>query len=243
MRTRRCKRGADRGKVTGKPGRRRSARILEPEDLPAVYDTTPRVIGDCRTENKRLHAGAVFRRNINKQPFLCVRREGLFLVRGFVAKERIFPVRYRRKAGRGQEDDYIMEEKKNSKNKKGLLAVLVLIVAVAAAAAVYMATRPAASDGDKSIVVEVVHKDGESKEFRYDTDAAYLREVLEPAGLIAGSDSEYGMFVETVDGYTADSSNEEWWCFTKDGEMLSTGVDTTPVTDGGHFEITLTVGY
>ena len=135
-----------------------------------------------------------------------------------------------------------MEEKKN-KNKKGLVAVLVLIVAVVAGAAVYMATRPATDKGDKSIVVEVVHKDGESKEFSYDTDAEYLRDVLEPAGLIAGSDSEYGMFVETVDGYTADSSNEEWWCFTKDGEMLNTGVETTPVADGDHFEITLTVGY
>ena len=135
-----------------------------------------------------------------------------------------------------------MEEKK-IKNKKGLVAVLVLIVAVVAAAAVYMATRPATDKGDKSIVVEVVHKDGESKEFSYDTDAEYLRDVLEPAGLIAGSDSEYGMFVETVDGYTADSSNEEWWCFTKDGEMLNTGVETTPVADGDHFEITLTVGY
>ena len=135
-----------------------------------------------------------------------------------------------------------MEEKKN-KNKKGLVAVLVLIVAVVAAAAVYMATRPATDKGDKSIVVEVVHKDGETKEFSYDTDAEYLRDVLEPAGLIAGSDSEYGMFVETVDGYTADGSNEEWWCFTKGGEMLSTGVGTTPVADGDQFEITLTVGY
>ncbi len=133
-----------------------------------------------------------------------------------------------------------MEDKRK---KKGLLAVLVLIVAVVAAAGIYMATRPAASEGDKSIVVEVVHKDGESKEFTYDTDAEYLRDVLEPAGLIAGSESEYGMFVETVDGYTADSSNEEWWCFTKDGEQLNTGVDTTLVSDGDHFEITLTVGY
>ena len=173
----------------------------------------------------------VFRRNINKTALLvCVRREGLFFDRPAQSK--------------GEKEDYlIMEEKKNNKSKKGLLAVLVLVVAVAAAAVIYMAARPAVSQGEKSIVVEVVHKDGESKEFSYDTDAEYLRDVLEPAGLIAGSESEYGMFIETVDGYTADAANEEWWCITKDGEMVNTGVDTTPVADGDHFEITLTVGY
>ena len=77
----------------------------------------------------------------------------------------------------------------------------------------------------------------------YDTDEEYLRNVLEPAGLIAGEDSEYGMFVKTVDGYTADDAKQEWWCFTQDGGQVNTGVDTTPVADGDHFEITLTTGY
>lgn len=131
----------------------------------------------------------------------------------------------------------------NKKNKKGLIAVLVLIVAVVAVAAIYMLTRPATSKGDKHIVVEVVNAEGQSKEFEYDTDEEYLRDVLEPAGLIAGDESEYGLFVKTVDGYTADDANQEWWCFTQNGEMLNTGVDTTPVADGDHFEITLTVGY
>ena len=67
--------------------------------------------------------------------------------------------------------------------------------------------------------------------------------MLEPAGLIAGEETEYGLFVKTVDGYTVNDANQEWWCFTRGGEMLNTGVDTTPVADGDHFEITLTVGY
>ena len=66
---------------------------------------------------------------------------------------------------------------------------------------------------------------------------------LEQEGLVAGEESEYGLFVKTVDGYTADDSNQEWWCFTKNGESLTTGVDTTPIADGEHFEATLTVGY
>lgn len=134
-----------------------------------------------------------------------------------------------------------MENKKSS--KKGLIAAIVLVLAVVVVGAVYLATRPATSEGDKHIVVEVVNAEGESKEFEYDTDEEYLRGVLEPAGLIAGEESQYGLYVKTVDGYTVDDSKQEWWCFTQSGEQLNTGVDTTPIADGDHFEITLTVGY
>ena len=33
------------------------------------------------------------------------------------------------------------------------------------------------------------------------------------------------------------------WCFTKAGEMLMTGVDTTPIADGDHYEIELKTGW
>lgn len=131
----------------------------------------------------------------------------------------------------------------NKKSKKGLIAAIVLVVAIIAAAVIYTATRPAASAGDKHITVEVIDAEGNSTVFEYDTDEEYLRGVLEPAGLIEGSESEYGMFVTTVNGIAANDANQEWWCFTQDGEMLMTGVDSTPVNDGDHFEITLTVGY
>jgi len=127
--------------------------------------------------------------------------------------------------------------------KKGLIALAVLLVAVLAVFVVWRMNRPAVSDGDKHIVVEVVDVDGKSKEYEYDTDEEYLRDVLESAGLISGEESEYGLFVKTVDGYTASDTNQEWWYFSKGGEMLMTGVDTTPVADGDHFEITLKVGY
>ena len=47
-------------------------------------------------------------------------------------------------------------------------------------------------------------------------------------GLIEGEDSEYGLFVKTVDGITANEDNQEWWSLTIDGEMAMTGVDSTP---------------
>ena len=74
------------------------------------------------------------------------------------------------------------------------------------------------------------------KDFTISTDSENLRGALEQEGLISGDESEYGLYVTTVDGETADSSLNQWWCFTKDGEMLMTGVDDTMIADGEHYE-------
>ena len=68
------------------------------------------------------------------------------------------------------------------------------------------------------------------------TDSENRRGALEQEGLISGDESEYGLYVTTVDGETADSNLNQWWCFTKDGEMLMTGVDDTMIADGEHYE-------
>lgn len=133
-------------------------------------------------------------------------------------------------------------ENKRPMNKKLLAGVLALVLVVAALIGVYFATRPATSAADKTITATVV-ANGEEEAFTIHTDEEYLRGALESIDLIAGEESEYGLFVTTVNGITADDANQEWWCFTKGGESLNTGVDSTPIADGDAFEITLTVGY
>ena len=135
-----------------------------------------------------------------------------------------------------------MNEQKKS-NKKIWLAAAALVLAVAVLLGVYFVTRPAPQQGGKTIAVQVVLLDGESSDYTIQTDEEYLRGALESIDLIEGSESEYGLFVTTVNGVTVDDSKQQWWCFTQDGEMLMTGVDTTPIADGDHFEITLTEGY
>lgn len=95
----------------------------------------------------------------------------------------------------------------------------------------------------KSITVTVTHGDGSTKDFTVSTDKETLGEALEAEGLIAGEESIYGLFVQTVDGETVNADNEEWWCLTKGGESVNTGVDSVPVEDGATYEWTLTVGY
>ena len=128
--------------------------------------------------------------------------------------------------------------------KKSVVAGLVLAVMVLAALLAWKSFAPKAVEGNKTITVEVVHGDGSGKSFTISTDSENLRGALEQEeGLVIGDESEYGLFVTTVDGETADSANEEWWSFTKSGESLMTGVDDTMIADGEQYEITLTVGY
>ncbi|MBR7184260.1 MAG: DUF4430 domain-containing protein [Clostridia bacterium] len=96
--------------------------------------------------------------------------------------------------------------------------------------------------GSKTITVDIVTADGTTTK-TITTDAEFLRGALEQEKLIAGDESQYGLFVKTVNGVTINEANQEWWCFTKGGEALFSGVDTTPIADGDKFEITLTVGY
>ena len=104
--------------------------------------------------------------------------------------------------------------------------------------------EPAKAEADEvTITVSVTHADGSEKEFVITTAALNLREALEQENLVQGDESEYGLFVTTVDGEGTDSDKQEWWCFTKGGEMLMTGVDDTMIADGDHYEIVFTVGW
>lgn len=130
----------------------------------------------------------------------------------------------------------------NRKKKVGLLVGIVILLAVVLAA-VYMVFGPKPVQGSKTIIFEVINKEAQSESFTIHTDAEYLGEALLAEELVDGETSEYGLFVTKVNGETADEDNQEWWCFTKNGEMVNTGVDQTPILDGDHFEATLTIGY
>jgi len=125
--------------------------------------------------------------------------------------------------------------------KKSVIAVVILLVLILAAVSVYIIFSPKSVEGEKNISFEVYHSDGTVNQFSINTDAENLRGALEQEGLISGDESEYGLYVTVVDGETADSSQNQWWCFSKSGEMLMTGVDDTVIADGEHYEAVISV--
>lgn len=121
--------------------------------------------------------------------------------------------------------------------------LLVFAVLIAAMVLCTACTQAEPQTGTKSITVQIIVDGQDTVTKAITTDAEYLRGALEEEDLIAGDESQYGLFVKTVNGITADDSKQQWWCFTKGGADLFTGVDTTPIADGDAFEITLKTGY
>lgn len=133
-------------------------------------------------------------------------------------------------------------ERKNSR-KGTIIALSVLVVVLVGCLALYFITRPQTEEGTKSITVQVVHGDGSTKDFDLSTQQEYLGRALVEGGIVVDDQSEFGLYIQTVDGETADTEQQEWWFVSQDGEGLTAGADATPVTDGGHYELTLTVGW
>ena len=129
------------------------------------------------------------------------------------------------------------------KNRKAWLGLGAVVVVAAILFTVYWAFAPQGKEGAKTITVEVFNGEEFVGNHTLTTDKAYLGDALKEAGLVEGEESATGLFVKTVDGITADDSQQQWWCFTKGGKDLNTGVDATPVEDGDCFEATLKTGW
>lgn len=128
--------------------------------------------------------------------------------------------------------------------KKQIIAVAAFLLLLLAVFLVWHFNRPVPAQGAKKIMLEVVHGDGTSASFTVKTDAEKLGDALKSVdGLISGEDGPYGLMVDTVDGETADwNRNQSWWCLSKGGKRLDTGVDSTVISDGEHYELTYTIG-
>lgn len=128
------------------------------------------------------------------------------------------------------------------KNNKGaVIALVALVCAAAIFAGVYFATRGEVERGSKELTIQIVHGDGETKEFTIRTDADYLGEALqenEKLGVI-GEEGPYGLYIKEVDGEAASDDDHTFWSVSRNGEDLMVGADSQPIADGEQYELTL----
>ena len=131
-----------------------------------------------------------------------------------------------------------MSQSESPKNNKKLLIGLPVLVAIAVLfGVVYTLFAPKATAGAKELSIEVVDD-------TVHTDAQYLRQALEETeGLtIEGTESEYGLMVETVNGLRADyNADGAYWSFYLGNEYCSYGIDQQPVQDGESYRIVYTL--
>lgn len=128
-------------------------------------------------------------------------------------------------------------------NKKVIFGIAALIAVIALLAVVYFVFREKPVEGSKGITIEVVNKTEETTEYQVRTDAEFLRQAMEETeGLtFSGTESEFGMMVDTVNGERADYTQDgAYWSFYVNGEYCNYGIDSQPVLDGDAFSIVYT---
>ena len=97
-------------------------------------------------------------------------------------------------------------------------------------------------NGSKTLKV-VVKADDQSVTFTIKTDKDTVGAALLEHKLIAGEESQYGLYVKTVNGMLADYDvDKTYWAFYKNGEYMMTGVDATAFADGDQYELVRTAG-
>lgn len=132
------------------------------------------------------------------------------------------------------------------KNNKNVIISTIVILAVAVGLFFGYKTykNSQIQVGSKSISVVVIDdRNSVNKEFTHKTDAEMLGTALDEMNLIEGEDSEFGRYVTTVSGITADMNASEWWKFTINGQDSVSGIDSTPIKDGDKIEFIFTIGW
>lgn len=155
---------------------------------------------------------------------------------------------------RQQEESYIFKESGSMKTKwkkqvSSLFVCMVLIVAMALSAVgcggkekdpqESVTQQNAVTDGSvlgegaKEFEFTIVDKDGNETKLEIHTDKETVGEALQELGLIDGEEGEYGLYVKSVNGISADYDTDGvYWAFYVNGEYAQNSVDLTPVAEG-----------
>ena len=91
-------------------------------------------------------------------------------------------------------------------------------------------------EGETMFLFTVVDKDGNETNYEIYTDKETVGEALLDLELIAGDEGEFGLYVKTVNGITADYDvDQTYWAFYVNGEYAMSGVDTTEIEEGASY--------
>lgn len=95
-------------------------------------------------------------------------------------------------------------------------------------------------EGAHSFTLEITDADGKTITATINTDEETVGAALLKLNIVQGEDSEYGLYVKTVNGITADYDKDRtYWSFYIDGEYAQTGVDMTAVNDGSTYKLAI----
>ena len=97
-------------------------------------------------------------------------------------------------------------------------------------------------DGVRTVTVEVAAED-EVITFTVKTDKETVGAALLEEELIAGEEGDFGLYIKTVNGMTADYDvDRSYWAFYIDGDYAMSGVDGTAIDEQATYRLEYTRG-
>lgn len=98
-------------------------------------------------------------------------------------------------------------------------------------------------EGAKTFPLEITDKDGNTVHVTINTDEETVGAALLALNLVEGEDSDFGLYVKTANGITADYDVDgTYWAFYINGGYAMTGVDQTPIVDGETYTLIVEAG-
>ena len=95
-------------------------------------------------------------------------------------------------------------------------------------------------NGSKTLTAEVKAEDKQVT-FTVKTDKDTVGAALLEHGLISGEESQYGLYIKSVNGIIADYDvNGSYWAFYVDGEYAMSGADSTEIDESKVYQLVYT---
>lgn len=94
-----------------------------------------------------------------------------------------------------------------------------------------------------TVTLIVVDDKAEEKSFEVKTDKENLADALLEANLVSGSDSEWGLMIDTVNGLKADYNTDgSWWALYEGDKMSDVGASSLQLKNGATYKLVYTKG-
>ena len=98
-------------------------------------------------------------------------------------------------------------------------------------------------EGETEFLLTITDLDGNETQVTIHTDKTTVGEALQELGLSEGEEGQYGLYVKTVNGITADyDTDKTYWGFYINGEYAMSGVDTTDIVAGDTYALVVEKG-
>jgi len=93
-------------------------------------------------------------------------------------------------------------------------------------------------EGSAQFTLLIVDSEGSETHLTVHTDEKTVGAALLSLGVISGDQGQYGLYIKTVNGVTADYDKDgTYWAFMVGGQYASAGVDQTDIGPGESYEL------